>query len=173
MSRDRSRCPASGPSHRDRIPAGIPGRLPARRAPDVTGQDLGSLIAEVAQQHVGAGSDSEGEVPAVVLAELQVGDPFQKLINHILGARSHFRECLSAFAALTLVSSSAQTKRIHKSRPLHSKLARARYAERARGSQIQTLVRPAWIDTGAKPMNRLTSGVLPDPAVAPRPHPAR
>jgi hypothetical protein len=91
MSRDRSRCPASGPSHRDRIPAGIPGRLPARRAPDVTGQDLGSLIAEVAQQHVGAGSDSEGEVPAVVLAELQVGDPFQKLINHILGARSHFR----------------------------------------------------------------------------------
>jgi hypothetical protein len=67
--------PASDPGHHDRILAGIPGWLPARRAPDVPGQDLSCLIAEVTQQHAGTGGDSQGEVPASVLAELQLGNP--------------------------------------------------------------------------------------------------
>lgn len=79
--------PCGGPGYDDRVSAG----LSARRAPDVLGQDLGSLLAGVAQQDGGAGGDPEDEVPAGMLAELQVGDPWQKLIDHHLAARPHLR----------------------------------------------------------------------------------
>jgi hypothetical protein len=67
--------PGGGPGHYHRVRAGISGWLPARRAPELPGQDLGRLIAEVAQQHARASGDPEGEVSAGVLAELQAGDP--------------------------------------------------------------------------------------------------
>jgi hypothetical protein len=41
--------------------------------PDVVGQDLGGLIAELAKQHARAGRNPEREVPISVLAELQLG----------------------------------------------------------------------------------------------------
>src|SRR5215469_3378111 len=82
--------PGSNPGHHDRVCAGIPRWPPARRTPDVPRQDLGSLIAELAQQPARPGRDPEGEVPAAVLTELQLGDPGQKLIEDSLTTRSYF-----------------------------------------------------------------------------------
>ena len=67
--------PRSDPGHHDRVRTGIPGWLPARRAPSVPGQDLGRLSAKLAEQHAGAGSNPEGEVLRYVLAELKLGHP--------------------------------------------------------------------------------------------------
>ena|SRR5215469_1568196 len=102
--------PGSNPGHHDRVCAGIPRWPPARRTPDVPRQDLGSLIAELAQQPARPGRDPEGEVPAAVLTELQLGDPGQKLIEDSLTTRSYFWQCTSAAAALARASSPAQTQ---------------------------------------------------------------
>ena len=88
-----------------------PGWLPARRAPDVGGQYLGCLIAEVAQQFARARNDPESEVPAAVLARLQLSDRGQQLIDDSLAARSYSGQRRPAVTALAHISSPAQTSR--------------------------------------------------------------
>jgi hypothetical protein len=85
--------PGSHPGHHDRVRAGIPGRMPAGRTPDVPGQDLGGLIVEVTAT-CRAGSDPEGEVRATVLAVLQLGDSCQQLMDDSLNTRSCFWQCV-------------------------------------------------------------------------------
>ena len=86
------------------------------------------MIAEVAQDHAGARSDPEGEVPAAVLAELQRGDRGQKLIDDGLAARPYSRQCLTAVTALGHTSSPARTRRIRKSERVPGQQPRARPA---------------------------------------------
>jgi hypothetical protein len=77
------------PGHHDGVLTGIPGWLPARCALNARSQDLCCLIAELAEQRVGAGSDPEGEASGSMLAELQLGDPVSQLIDDGLAVMPH------------------------------------------------------------------------------------
>lgn len=84
--------------HQDRILGGIVGWLPADRAPDVFGEHLGRLVAEVAEQHPGAGGGPGGEVRGTVLAKLKLADPRKKPIDHCLAVRAYLWQRLLAVA---------------------------------------------------------------------------
>lgn len=48
-----------------------------------------ALIAELAEQHAGAGRDPGGEVLRRVLAGFKLGNPRDQLVDHRLAVRSH------------------------------------------------------------------------------------
>src|SRR5215831_18001426 len=74
--------PCGNPGYHDRVLGRIARRLTAGRAPDVLGEHLDRLEAEVANQHLGAGRGPEGEVCRTMLADFKLTDPREKPVDH-------------------------------------------------------------------------------------------